>query len=187
MKKCEAVSEEALLPVLETYSKHSIDRFNCSCEVWMAHRTEGQRGKKGGGSGKLAPEILRSIFIAPQRSTPNKDRRQPHHTACITRKRNETTPGTQRPDGSWRRSGWCLQQEWCWEPLPQDHLPQVTARPDGQTNTGDLRSSTSWFRGFHVRGIINSFAGSERENSAQGRKPSEGPRDFGTWRGNVKR
>ena len=80
-----------------------------------------------------------------------------------------------------------LQQEWCWEPLPQDHLPQVTARPDGQTNTGDLCSSTSWFRGFYVRGIINSFAGSKRENSAHGRKPSDGPRNFGMWRRNVKR
>ena len=32
------------------------------------------------------------------------------------------------------------------------------------TNTGDLRS-TSWWRGFYVRGIINSFAGSKRKKN----------------------
>ena len=42
-------------------------------------------------------------------------------------------------------------------------LPAASdSKADGRTNTGDLRSSTSWFRGFHVRRII------------------------GTWRGNVK-
>ena len=61
---------------------------------------EGQRGKKGSESGKLAPEILRSILIAPQRSPPNRGRRQPHRTA-VQKQKNEIDPGTQRLDGPW--------------------------------------------------------------------------------------
>ena len=51
------------------------------------------------------------------------------------------------------------------EALPQDDLPQVTAKTDGRTNTGDLCSNTSWFRGFYVRRIITSFAGSKRKKN----------------------
>ena len=104
---------------------------------------------------------LHRIVVAPQRFRPKKDRRHPHQTDALKK--------TKRHCNQHAAPGWLLatlrmvlHQDWCWEPLPQDYLPQVPTRPDGRTHTGDLRS-TSWFRKFHVRGIINSFAGSERK------------------------
>ena len=65
--------------------------------------------------------------------------------------------------------------------------PRPPAASDSQvrrgTNTGDLRSSTSWFRGFYVRRIITSFAGSERKKNQRPSATRQMARE--TWRGTV--
>ena len=73
----------------------------------MAHRTEGQRGKKGRGSGKLPQRSCAAFLLL--RSVLLRTGADDSHIG-LPRKKNEIDPGTQRPDGSWQRSEWCCLQ-----------------------------------------------------------------------------
>ena len=127
---------------------------------------------------------LHRIVVAPQRFRPKKDRRHSHQTDAL-KKQSDIATNTQRPDGCWQRSEWCCTKigagnlfrkttcRKCQQGPTAEHTRVISAALRGSASSMSAESSTA------------SLAQREK-NAAPERKPSNVPRDFGTWRGNAK-
>ena len=126
MRKCEAGSEEPPEPARETwwgrlfttYSKHSCDRFNCSCDVWMAHPggtawEEGQWERQAGPRDPAQHFYCSAAFSSEQGPTTATSDYRTEKTKSILACSAQMAPGK-------AQSGVAAS------------LPQVTARPDGE-------------------------------------------------------